>query len=37
MGDHGVIELKQYEDYLGLLAMVGWNKRASFDQLKQQV
>ena len=30
----GVHELKQYEDYLGLLALVGRNKRASFDHLK---
>ena len=33
----GVNELKQYEEYLGLLAMVGRNKRASFDQLKQRI
>ena len=33
----GVNELKQYEDYLGLPAMVGRNKRASFDQLKQRI
>ena len=33
----GVIELKQYEEYLGLPSMVGRNKRASFDQLKQKV
>ena len=32
-----VNELKQYEEYLGLPAMVGRNKRASFDQLKQRV
>lgn len=37
MGDLRVTELKQYEDYLGFVAMVGRNKRASFDQLKQQV
>ena len=30
-------ELKQYEKYLGLPAMVGKNKRASFDKLKQRV
>ncbi|XP_030930869.1 uncharacterized protein LOC115956706 [Quercus lobata] len=33
----GVNELKQYEDYLGLPALVGRNKRASFDQLKQRI
>jgi len=33
----GVTELKQYEEYLGLPAMVGRNKRASFDHLKQKV
>ena len=33
----GVIELKQYEEYLGLPAMVGRNKRASFDHLKQKI
>ena len=33
----GVNELKQYEEYLGLPALVGMNKRASFDQLKQKV
>ena len=32
-----VSELKQYEEYLGLSAMVGRNKRASFDKLKQRV
>lgn len=32
-----VSELKQYEEYLGLPAMVGKNKRASFDKLKQRV
>jgi len=37
MGDLGVTELKQYEDYSSLLAMVGRNKRVSFDQLKQRV
>ena len=30
----GVVELKQYEEYLGLPALVGRNKRASFDRLK---
>ena len=29
--------MKQYEAYFGLLALVGRNKRASFDQLKQKV
>ena len=33
----GVNELKQYEEYLGLPALVGRNKRASFDRLKQKV
>ena len=33
----GVNELKQYEEYLGLSALVGRNKRASFDKLKQKV
>lgn len=37
MGDLGVTILKQYEEYLGLPAMVGRNKRASFDHLKQRV
>ena len=37
MEELGVSELKQYEAYLGLPALVGWNKRASFDQLKQKV
>lgn len=37
MGDFGVTVLKQYEEYLGLLALVGRNKRASFDYLKQRV
>ena len=37
MGDLGVTVLKQYEEYLGLPAMVGRNKRASFDHLKQRV
>ena len=32
-----VSNLKQYEAYLGLLALVRRNKRASFDQLKQKV
>ena len=33
----GVNELKQYEEYVGLPALVGRNKRASFDRLKQKV
>ena len=37
MEELGVSELKQYEAYLGLPALVGRNKRASFDQLKQKV
>ena len=37
MVEFGVTELKQYEAYLGLPALVGRNKRASFDQLKQRV
>ena len=32
-----VIELKQYEAYLGLPALVRRNKRARIDQLKQRV
>lgn len=37
MADLGVSKLKQYEDYLGLPAMVGRNKKASFEKLKQRV
>ena len=37
MGAFGVNELNPYEEYLGLPALVGRNKRASFDQLKQKV
>ena len=37
MGALGVNELKQYEEYLGLPVLVERNKRASFDQLKQNV
>ena len=37
MEELGVSELKQYEAYLGLPALVDRNKRASFDQLKQKV
>lgn len=34
MVELGVTELKQYEAYLGLPALVGRNKRASFNKLK---
>ena len=37
MAELGVSELKQYEEYLGLPALVGRNKRASFDHLKQRI
>lgn len=37
MEELGVSELKQYKAYLGLPALVGRNKRANFDQLKQKV
>ena len=37
MANLGVLDLKQYEDYLGLLALVGRNKNASFEKLKQRV
>ena len=37
MGALGVNELNPYEEYLGLPALVGRNKRAIFDQLKQKV
>lgn len=37
MVEFGVTELKQYKAYLGLPALVGRNKRASFNQLKQRV
>ena len=33
----GVSALRQYEEYLGLPALVGRNKKASFDHLKQRV
>ena len=33
----GVSTLRQYEEYLGLPALVGRNKKASFDHLKQRV
>ena len=37
MTEFGVFEVKHYEDYLGLPALVGRNKRAHFDKLKQCV
>ena len=37
MAELGVSELKQYEEYLGLLAMVGRNIQASFGEIKQRV
>ena len=33
----GVSALRQYEEYLGLPTLVGRNKKASFDHLKQRV
>ena len=37
MEELGVSELKQYEEYLGLPAMVGRNEKASFGKIKQKV
>lgn len=37
MGEFGVANVKHYEDYLGFPALVGRNKRASFDKFKQRV
>ena len=37
MVDLGVSELKQYEEYLGLSAMVGRNRKASFGKIKQRI
>lgn len=37
LAEFGVAEVKHYEDYLGFPALVGRNKRASFDKLKQRV
>ena len=37
MATLGVSDLKQYEDYLGLLALVGRNKKASFEKIQQKV
>lgn len=37
MAELGVPKLKQYEEYLGLPAMVGRNKKASFGKIKQKV
>ena len=33
----GVLEIKEYEKYLGLLAVVGWNKKASLNYIKDRV
>lgn len=33
----GVLEIKQYEKYLGLLAVVGRNRRASLNYIKDRV
>ena len=33
----GISTLRQYKEYLGLPALVGRNKKASFDHLKQRV
>ena len=37
MEELGVLELKQYKEYLGLPAMVGRYKKASFGKIKQRV
>ena len=37
MAELGVSKLKQYEEYLGLPAMVGRNKQASFGKIEQRV
>ena len=37
MSEFGVAEVKNYKEYLGLPALMGRNKRASFDKLKQRV
>ena len=37
LAEFGVAEVKHYEEYLGLPTLVGRNKRASFDKLKQRV
>lgn len=37
MAELGVPKLKQYEEYLGLPAMVGRNKKACFGKIKQKV
>lgn len=33
----GVQEIHQYEKYLGLPSLIGWNKKASFDYIKERV
>ena len=33
----GVLEIKEYEKYLGLLAVVGRNKKASLKYMKERV
>ena len=33
----GVLEVKEYEKYLGLLAVVGRNKRVSLNYIKERV
>ena len=33
----GVLEIKEYEKYLGLLAVVGRNKKASLNYIKDRV
>ena len=33
----GVLEIKEYERYLGLLVVVGKNRRASLNYIKERV
>ena len=33
----GVLEIKQYEKYLGLPSFVGWRKKANFNYIKENV
>ena len=33
----GILELKEYEKYLGLLAVVGRNKKVSLNYIKERV